>query len=499
MMMVFWPGTKRREKWSLGAVLLLGAYVVVAPSISLVPALESYNERRATQIGVLLLMGGSMLASPTLRKPWLSTFLELPSIARWGLGAVVGLGTVSAALAPAPFFAFLELSHFVLLFVAAGAVASAVRQSQKRTERILLGGVLVSALLYAVYFFVSYGVFAALPVLEIGRDTVSGFANVRFFNQYQTWTLPLLLGAVLVFPRRWTAPRGAVFGLAALWWTLIFASNVRGTVAAVGVAGLGAWLLFGRGAYRWLGIQVAAVAVGGGLYYVLFHLAGGAIPEIAERFSQVGQSRRLQHWRKCLDMAWAHPWFGGGPMHYAWPPFDFAKAAHPHNAIMQWLAEWGIPSTGIMSGLTVWGGWTWFQQEQNDAKTASERANGLRVALVGAILAGTAHAMVSGLLVMPVSQMLLVLLVGWAWGRCRPENGPTKEFSWSAHAVLAVLLVGSLGIVGTSFRGLLTTKERRVAFHEAADRKALSPRYWRQGYLHVRDPNVVERARGRGE
>jgi len=480
-------------------VWALAGYVVIAPSISPLPSLIPYNEKRALQVGLLLVVGVVLLVSQRSREEWLSTFWGLPFPARVGLGTVVGVGIVSSALAPAPFYAVLELGHFVLLFIAAGVVASAVRRSEGQTERVLLGGVVVSALLYAVYFFVSYGVFAALPVLEIGRDTVSGFANARFFNQYQTWTLPLLVGAVLVIPRRWRAPRGAVFGLAALWWALIFVSNVRGTVTAVGVAGLGAWLLFGRGAYRWVGIQVAAVAVGGGLYYILFHLAGGAIPEVAERFSKVGQSRRLQHWRKCLDMAWAHPWFGGGPMHYAWPPFDFAKAAHPHNAFMQWLAEWGIPATGIMSGLTVWGGWTWFQQEQNDAKTASERANGLRVALVGAILAGTAHAMVSGLLVTPVSQMLLVLVGGWAWGRYRPENGPTKGFSRSAHAVLAVLLIGSLGIVGSSFRDLSMAKERRVAFHEAADREALSPRYWQQGYLHVRDPNVIERARGRGE
>ena len=135
------------------------------------------------------------------------------------------------------------------------------------------------------------------------------------------------------------------------------------------------------------------------------------------------------------------------------------------------------------------------QQEKEEAKAADPPSNAVRVGLAASVLAGAAHAMVSGLLVMPVSQMLLVLVGGWAWGRYRPENGPTKGFSRSAHAVLAVLLVGSLGIVGSSFRDLSVAKERRAAFHEAADREALSPRYWQQGYLRVRDPNVIERAR----
>lgn len=53
-----------------------------------------------------------------------------------------------------------------------------------------------------------------------------------------------------------------------------FASNVRGTVTALGVAGLGARLPFGRRAYRWLGIQVAAVAIRRGITFCSIWLAG---------------------------------------------------------------------------------------------------------------------------------------------------------------------------------------------------------------------------------
>ena len=140
--------------------------------------------------------------------------------------------------------------------------------------------------------------------------------------------------------------------------------------------------------------------------------------------------------------------------------------------------------------------WAWFQQEQNDAKTASERANGLRVALVGAILAGTAHAMVSGLLVMPVSQVFLALIGGWAWGRYQHDRASPTVSSRSAQLMLCVLLVGAIGIVGErSLRDLSTVEERQSAFVKAADRLSFSPRYWQQGYIGVRDSSVIERAR----
>lgn len=132
---------------------------------------------------------------------------------------------------------------------------------------------------------------------------------------------------------------------------------------------------------------------------MLFTLPSGATPEVVDRLGEVGQSRRLQYWRKCLRAAWQHPVLGIGPMHYAWPPFDFMKAAHPHNAFLQWLAEWGVPSTAIMSGLAICGSGSWVRQEQNRTEQSSPSGNAtrvrdaVRVGLVAAVLAGTAHAM----------------------------------------------------------------------------------------------------------
>jgi O-antigen ligase len=469
-------------------------YVSLVPTLSALPDVGPYNEKRALQIVSFLMVGGLLLASPTVRRQLFSEVQRFPASSQWGLGLVLAGGVLSSFSAPAPFYALLEVCHFLLLFVTAGAVATAVHRAPRRTERWIFGAVALGVVLYAVFFGVGYGMHLIFEEIKLWPDGGTNYVNIRNFNHYQTWTLPLLGGILLSIPKDWNVARGGVLGLIALWWALIFASNVRGTIVAMGVAAVGVGLLFRRHAKPWLLVQAAGLLAGIGLYYLLFSTGGS--PPVVEKFSEGGTySKRLQLWRTSLEMAWAHPWLGAGPMHFAWPPYRFATAGSPHNAFLQWLAEWGVFSTGIMSGLAMWGGWRWMDQERRAAEAASAASNGVRVALVGSVLAAAAHAMVSGLLVTPISQVFLALVGGWAWGRYRFEREPTTAPSTTAHALLCVLLVAAMGVVGSSLKDLSTVEERRDALLEAVDRNRFSPRYWGQGFLHVRDPEVIERAR----
>ena len=490
---------REENRWTLLLLGLIAGYVLVVPSLSFIPALDPYNEKRVLQIGLLLTVGVVLLAFTEPRRAWLTTFGRLPRFVRGGLAVVLGLGLLSSALAPAPFYAFLEVGHFALLFVAAGIVASEVRRTPRWTQRALLGVVAVSAGLYVVYFTVGYGAHLAVADIKPWPDGGTNYANIRFFNHYQTWTLPLLGGAILAVPSSWWVVRSILFGLTALWWTLIFASGAQGTLVAMAVAALGVGIVLRTRSATWNGLQGTAVFAGSLLFEFLFSggsVGGGGASPLGEQLSGNSAYGRLDHWKICLDMAWAHPWLGAGPMHYAWPPFNFEPAASPHSAFMQWLAEWGVPSTGIMSGIAVWGGWRWIQQERRDVERAhEERENpAVAIALVASVLAGSAHAMVSGLLVAPLSQILLILVGGWAWGRYRHERSAATTPK-TARAALCVLLVASMSVVGTGLRDLKTVKERRAAFTGAVERGYFSPRYWAQGYIGVRDSSVLERAR----
>lgn len=469
----------------------LGAYVVLVPTLSFIPSLDPFNEKRALQIGVLIAVAGGLLGFSRARQRWLETLCGLPLIAQWGLGGVLGLGVLSSVFAPAPFYAFLEVGHFVLLFAAAGAVATEVRRVPGRTQWGLLGAVAVSAGLYAVYFGVGYGAHLAVPDVKPWPDGATNYANIRSFNHYQTWTLPLLAGVLLSLPRRWRVGKVLAFGLVGLWWALVFASNVRGTIVAMGVAAAGVGLLFRGRARDWLLVQATGVLLGLGLYYLLF--SASAAPPVADKFGEGGQySRRLGHWRVCLEMVWANPVLGVGPMHFAWLPGQLTEPASPHSAPMQWLAEWGVPSTITMIGLTTWGGWRWIAQERKTKPSDRGVPEAVSVALVASVLAGAAHSMVSGLTLAPLSQMLLVLVGGWAWGRYQHAGQTTKvALATRSHVLLGALLLGSMAVVGSSLKDLSTIKERRLAFVEATDRNRLSPRYWTQGYIGVLDSSAT--------
>jgi O-antigen ligase len=476
-------------------VWTLGSYVALVPSLSILPTVTLFNEKRVLQVGLLVLVGGLLLVSYSSRRQWLSTFRKLPSLARWCLRLILSIGIVSSVLAPAPFYAFLEVGHNVLLFVLAGAVASVVRRDKESAERVFIGVICAGTLLYVVYFGVGYSMHLVNPGVPVWPEGSTNFANIRIFNHYQTWTLSLLAGGVLWLPRRHRIMNVGLFGVTALWWALMFASDVRGTVVAHAVAAVGVGLLFRGRAKKWLFVVGASLLVGIALYYLMF--SGGSIPPVVERFGDASQYPwRIQRWITSLEMARAHPWAGAGPMHFAWPPFRFASGASPHNTLMQWLAEWGIPGTLLMSGLTVWGGWSWIRQEREDADRETAAFDGVRVALIATMLAGATHSMVSGLTLAPLSQMLLVFVGGWAWGRYQHDGG---DFSYSitrlAHAALCVVLLGSTLVVGSSLKDLYRAQERREAFLESVERDVLSPRYWTQGYIGVRDSSVIEQAR----
>jgi hypothetical protein len=116
------------------------------------------------------------------------------------------------------------------------------------------------------------------------------------------------------------------------------------------------------------------------------------------------------------------------------------------------------------------------------------------VALVASVLAGASHAMVSGLIVMPVSQVLLAVVGGWAWGRYNRSDKRTGSglSRWPHHAIFCAAVLSSMLVVGAAAEDLSTVENRREAFLEAVDRTSLSPRYWTQGYIEIRDPSVIE-------
>lgn len=465
-------------------VVLMGLYVVLVPSVTLLPDVEPYDAKRLLQLVLLGANALFLLGSSALRAGWLDVWSGLPRLLRAVLGALLALGLLSSAVAAAPRYALLEVAHLGLLFALALSVAALRRRGRGLTDDVLLGVVVMSAACYLLSVTVGYVMAQVLPGFGIWPDAYTGFSSVRFFNQFQTFTLPLIvLPALLWAGTRRT--RLVWLGVAACWWMLLFASGGRGAALAMVFALVATPLLLRRRAIGWLGAQLRAAAAGAGLYFVFFKLLADSGADLLHRAS-LDDSWRFIMWRHAADLMQANPVLGVGPMHYAYHPFE-DYAAHPHNAVLQWGAEWGVPALLLFVLVGGWGLTALIRRTRAVGLVqAAARTDAFRVALVAAALAAALHALLDGLFVMPLSQVMMALLIGWALGlhgahvpgAVRPQQAPGARLVLQGGLLVAVAVV-AWGVTPEATR----LETRQQAYIQSVPMRNLWPRYWQQGYI----------------
>lgn len=462
-----------QAKW-LVPLFLAGLYVALVPSFKLIP-FSPYDSKRLLQLGVLLAGAGWTVYVPSVRAEWLRVWGCFPRSARWGLAGVVALGVASSLLATEPRLALLDVFHYVLLFNFALTTAVAcctVRHLFERGVLVMLGA---CVLLYAITFAVGYGMHLVNPEIALWPEGHTGFGNKRFFNQLQSWSLPLL-----VLPALWTTSqwlRGLSVAATATWWMLLFASGARGTTLSMVVAAVGIVIIFRRRAWMWLRWQGIAALVGGLLYGLLFQLISRSGVSIAER-ADLQSGGRLEDWRNALASIPNHPLLGIGPMHTAYD----GNALWPtiHNAFLQIGVEWGLPALLIVVGLAGWGFWAWCQSasQQNESSRAHTE-----VVLTASLLAAGFHAMVSGVIVMPVSQVMMTVVMGWVVGLyfLQGEESPSVQPSVRSWVLPVFLLVAAGIVIWASYPEAFSANERILRFVVEKGTFRFAPRYWSQG------------------
>ncbi len=153
---------------------------------------------------------------------------------------------------------------------------------------------------------------------------------------------------------------------------------------------------------------------GGGIVYLALN---AFVLADAPGLSEMGRrgfdsSNRGELWSSALAMVRDAPLLGVGPMHYSFRNFEWA--AHPHNAVLQLAAEYGLPVATIAIGLVAYLLWSCVRWTKS-ARSAEDRV--VNTGLLAALLMGLLDALVSGNTLMPVSQMTLFILIGWVIGR----------------------------------------------------------------------------------
>ena len=399
-----------------------------------------------------------------------------------GLALIMTLGLVSSARAQQPLWAFTE----VALFIGCGAITVAFtwlrRHGGEASDRALIVAVVLLCLIKSIQYL--YAGALAFTSGERTLDTdllLSSFSNKRFYGQFQTFTLPLL-ALPLLMPTVSRTLRGAVFALLCIWWLIAIGGGTRGTWLGMGVAGavlalLGPW---GR---RWLGWQLAAVLGGMLLYWLVFpvladHLGIEITASASDRLT-TSLSGRGSIWWQGWQMLAERPWLGFGPMHFA----DIANvvAAHPHQAVLQWMSEWGVPSAVCVAVLAWRGGWATLRVVR-ERKQSTERADQLRLCLFAALIGALVQSMVDGVIVMPNSQVWLALVVGWllALHVWQTPVMAVRPLPWTLWKISTVLAIGLLIVI--ALRDVPDIKQAQQCYLDSHD-NLLQPRFWAQGVI----------------
>jgi O-antigen ligase len=356
----------------------------------------------------------------------------------------------------------------------------------------------------AVLLLLSMVFMTQVPLLMM--ELFPGFENYRFFNHMQTVALPLCLlgtwsgwGTKLEL-ERW-GRRIAWFALVTSWALLIFTTG-RATLVGVGVATILAALLFGS-----LGRQVAKrMMIAAGAGWLLYVLLFWALPKVlgipleTPVLQQIQQTQSIEMRLMLWQLAWTNtiesPWWGIGPMHYAHR--INVEAAHPHNVVMQLLSEWGIPLTLLAAACAL--GWMLrFTSKLRQLIHYQLKPLPAPFLLLGIVLwmsvtGALIDGQFSGNFVMPVSQMWIAMVIGWAlgwhqWVTSTQQQTPTSQrdsFGLKMRRVMAslTLIAAQVGLAWS----IAPEVKNIEATLEQSQKKSLiparyQPRFWVSGWF----------------
>jgi len=380
--------------------------------------------------------------------------------------------------------AFLEVSFCLGLFFFIFTLCKIVRDQNQIVTLFIFITLQSAALFYLTNFFTAFLASFIENIPLQWPEPFSGFSNVRFFNQYQIWSITLLALPLLIYPSLDNRIKIVLKIIATGWAILLFASASRGAAASVVLAMMITLFIFKDHAKPFLKLNSLILLSGFVGYLLLFKL----IPVLLENQIIVGwkpienittSSGRAELWKYAIQYIIDNPWLGIGPMHYAYYPGP--THAHPHNSLLQWASEMGIPSTLLVISLIYSGLSAWikkFYRLTNENKLYAP--SHLWIALFCSLCSGLIYSLVSGVIVMPLSQIMMTLIAGWMLG-IYFQDQQAKPVSQNQH--IAFMLLAGATLITLTYTILPSLLPRLISYQDLPyqDYPTLAPRFWQIG------------------
>lgn len=467
-------------------VLLVCLYLVVAPVWYPSIAPRMYDNARLLQLALLGMLGLSMLLPP-IRAVVAKAWCALGIIPKALIVLVLAGGAVSAAVSDAPKLGALEISLVIQLVLLFLCIFGAVRRLRDKAESVLAVAVCSGAALLVLKFWTTQILFMFEGKAFQWVSPFLDFANVRFFSQYQAYSL-LLIPLAAALPgtaRRWQV---LVYLIAANYWALQWMVASRAVWIGLSLALISVLVLMRRGRIAWLGRQTLCV-VAGGLIYVLFTLVTGQYAQVtasnsattsvpgvnaAMKFGSQSDTDRIAMAEVSLEMLQQSPLLGVGPGQWGLHQ-SRVKNAHPHNTPLQLLSEYGIPAglAGIALGAMLL---------VLAARTLRAGGAGtddmVSASLCAALVMGLIDSLFSGNLIMPHSQIAFCVIAGWIVGRAPTplmfgsqfKGSRLWAFGLAGTAILAACVIAVLAFIYVD-----------VVSSESVNFSPRRPHFWQHG------------------
>lgn len=474
--------------------------LVVLPSLHILPFLEVYDEKRIFQVGLLLLVGLLFAAGlhATERDKLLGSTtslqgIDIPYVAKLGVAGFIVLGFVSIWINGNWYYGFQELSLYVLLLVFLLSTANLCVQNLDHFNKGMVLLLLGFGGLYALKFFIGYGMsmFINYPLWPGWKyeSRFFGWAHPRFFNQVQVWTLPLFMTGLINFKNKFKTIT-IVFGfLSVIWWCLLFASGARGAILSLLASALICFLIFRKHKKNWL--KYFCFTLIGGLvsYFFLFKLFITTTSTTVS-VARTTSSWRIYVWSETLDGIYEKLLLGYGPHKFASIQNEITEWAHPHNSVLQIGYEYGIPALFIVLGLILWGYYKWYIQTSTTELSDDESV--IRIGISMSLLAGLGYSLLSGVIVMPLSQLWMVLIGGWALGvywsqdaKCKMQGKRSLVQKWFFRSAIITAVVFLSYSMIYDVPKLKKNQQGYIEKYGAI----YHPRFWQQGKIGWEEPH----------
>jgi O-antigen ligase len=394
-----------------------------------------------------------------------------------GIYTLIALAIASAYLAVNPRNAILEISLFAGLAYLALFVARLYHENNTQLIKRLTYTFWAGILLSMVAFYVGYVTATIFKTPVVWPAPIAGFSSIRFFNQFQLWTLGLITLPLLAYDLKNINTRRCLHIGLACWWVLLFYSASRGALLAWLMGILVTGLIYRKLAWPFIRLQLIYITTGFLGYQILFnlipYLRGSAV--VTGTIMRETTSDRIELWNQSLNLIQNHPVFGIGPMHFAWYNHT-SISAHPHNSVLQLMAEWGMPAALLILCIAGYGLFCWLKKFNRTTLQNETKLNrNLAIVLFFTFATNATYSLVDGVIVMPISQVMMFTFIGLMLGFYSNENpiAVTKK-SFFKPIFACIVLVA---LVWSTFPEILQSasgSEKRFSMGYTAS----GPRIW---------------------